>query len=388
MSTKRDYYEILGVDKSASSDEIKKAYRKLAVKYHPDKNPDDPTAEAKFKEVAEAYAILSDSQKRQKYDRFGHNMGGGGAGGFEGYDMGGFDISDALRQFMEQGFGFGDIFGGGGSRGGGRRRQSSRQGSDLQVKLKLSLEEIATGCVKKIKIKKHIPCEECNGSGSAKYSKTISCPVCRGSGEIRQVSQSLFGQFVNVAACSRCSGTGQIIENPCHSCHGEGRVRGSKTIEVNVPAGVSTGNYIPLKGEGNAGFRGGPSGDLIVLIEELSHKIFERHSDDVIMVLPLSFPKATLGGTVEIPTLTGKAKLNIPAGTQSGKILRMRNKGIPHLHGSGIGDQLVQIQVVVPIKMTNEEKKLIQQLEKSENMQPQSGSGKNIFERFKEALNI
>lgn len=387
MSTKRDYYEILGIDKNASADEIKKAYRKLAVKYHPDKNPDDPSAEAKFKEVAEAYAVLSDPDKRAKYDRFGHSMGGGGGAGYGGFDMGGFDISDALRQFMEQGFGFGDIFGGGGG-GGSRRRQANRRGSDIQIKLKLTLEEVATGVTKKIKIKKQVPCEECNGTGSAKYSRTVSCPVCRGSGEIRQVSQSLFGQFVNVATCNRCHGSGQIIENPCRSCHGEGRVRGQKTVEIHVPAGVSTGNYIPLKGEGNAGLRGAPAGDLIVVIEELPHKIFERHGDDVIMVLPLSFPKAALGGTVEIPTLTGKAKLNIPAGTQSGKILRMRNKGIPHLHGSGMGDQLVQVQVVVPTHLTSEEKKLIQQLDASENMQPQSSAGKSIFERFKDALNI
>jgi molecular chaperone DnaJ len=384
MSTKRDYYEILGVDRNASQDEIKKSYRKLAVKYHPDKNPDDKSAEAKFKEVAEAYAILSDQDKRAKYDRFGHNMNSaGGGGGFGGYDMGGFDISDALRQFMEQG-GLGDIFGGG---GGGRRRQTRRKGSDIQIKLKLTLEEVATGVTKKIKIKKQVPCEECNGSGSAKYSRTTSCPVCHGSGEVRQVSQSLFGQFVNVAACSRCQGAGQIIENPCRSCHGDGRVRDSKMVEINVPAGVSTGNYIPLKGEGNSGLRGAPAGDLIVVLEEQHHKIFERHGDDVIMVLPLSFPSAALGSTEEIPTLTGKAKLNIPAGTQSGKILRMRNKGIPHLHGSGMGDQLVQIQIVVPSHLNSDEKKLIQELANSENLKPQ-GAGKSVFERFKEALNI
>lgn len=383
MTTKRDLYEILGVDKNASADEIKKAYRKLAIKYHPDKNPGDAEAEAKFKEIAEAYSVLSDPDKRQKYDRFGHM--GPGAGGFEGFDMGGFDIADALRQFMDQGFGFGDIFGGGGS---SRRRRASRRGSDLQVRLKLTLEEIATGVSKKIKVKKKIKCEECNGTGSAKYSRTVSCPVCHGSGEIRQVSQSLFGQMINVSACPRCHGQGQIIENPCHSCHGEGRISGSKTIEVNVPAGVSNGNYIPLRGEGNSGMRGDAAGDLIVYIEEIPHKIFERREDNVIMVLPISFATAALGGTEEIPTLTGKAKINIPAGTQSGRILRMRNKGIPHLHGSGIGDQLVQIQVYVPTSLNSVERKLIADLSASENLNPRSASKKNIFEKFKDALNI
>jgi len=383
MASKRDYYEVLGVSKSATADEIKKAYRKLAVKYHPDKNPDNKEAEEKFKEIAEAYAILSDQQKRQQYDRFGHQAMG--SGGFGGFDAGGFDISDALRQFMEQGFGFGDIFGGG---GGSRRRRSSNRGSDLQIKLKLTLEEIATGSKKKIKVKKQIRCEECNGTGSAKHSRTVSCPVCHGSGEIRQVSQSLFGQFVNVTTCHRCRGEGQIIENPCHACNGEGRTTGSKMVEINIPAGVATGNYIPLEGEGNEGLRGGRPGDLMIIIEEVRHDIFERRGDDVIMALPVSFPDAALGQSVEIPTLTGKAKLTIAPGTQSGKILRMRGKGIPHLHGAGIGDQLVQVQVFVPTKLSSVERKLIADLADSDNLKPQDDSGKNIFEKFKEALNI
>ena len=384
MSTKRDYYEILGVSKSASAEEIKKAYRKLAVQYHPDKNPGNKEAEEKFKEIAEAYAVLNDANKRQQYDRFGHS-GMGASGGFGGFDMGGFDISDALRQFMEQGFGFGDIFGSGSSR---RGRRTSNRGSDLQIRLKLTLEEIATGARKKIKVKKQVHCDECNGTGSAKYSRTISCPVCKGSGEIRQVSQSLFGQFVNVQTCHRCKGSGQSIENPCRSCQGEGRVTGSKMVEINVPAGVSTGNYIPMEGEGNEGLRGGRAGDLIVLIEEIKHDIFERMDHDVIMVLPISFPDAALGTSVEIPTLTGKAKLSIAPGTQSGKILRMRGKGIPHLHGAGIGDQLVQVQVVVPTKLNTVEKKLISDLAESDNLKPKGDSHKSIFEKFKEALDI
>lgn len=383
--SKRDYYEVLGVDRTSTADEIKKAYRKLAVKYHPDKNEGNKEAEAKFKEVAEAYAILNDPQKRQQYDRFGHS-GPGMGGGFGGFESGGFDISDALRQFMEQGFGFGDIFGGGG--GGGRRRGVNRKGSDLQVRLKLTLEEVATGVTKKIKVKKKVSCEECNGTGSAKYSKTISCPVCHGSGELRQVSQSLFGQMVNVTTCHRCQGEGQIIDNPCHACHGEGRTSGSKTIEINVPAGVASGNYIPLHGEGNIGLRGGPAGDLIVHIEEAKHNIFERRGEDVLMVLPISFPKAAAGASVEIPTLTGKAKLSVAAGTQSGKILRMRGKGIPRLRGAGIGDQLIQVQVFVPTRLTSAEKQRLKELDQSDNFQPQEDGSKSVFEKFKDALNL
>jgi len=387
---KRDYYEVLGLSKDASKDEIKKAYRKLAMKYHPDKNPDDKEAEEKFKEVAEAYAVLGDDEKRQKYDRFGHAAESmGGMGGGDPFGFGGIDLSEALRQFMEQGFGggFGDIFGGGaGSR---RRRGGNRRGADLQIRLKLTLEEIATGTRKKIKVNKKIECATCNGSGAAKYSKTVSCPICKGSGEIRQVSQSLFGQFVNITTCNRCNGQGQIIENPCATCAGEGRVNGTKTIEVNIPAGVKTGNYIPLNGEGHAGMRGGAAGDLIVHIEEKEHKIFDRRGDDVIVVLPVSFPDAALGASVEVPTLTGKAKLNINQGTQSGKILRMRGKGIPHLNGAGIGDQLVQVQVYVPVRLSDSDKKLLKELRESDNLKPSEDSGsKNMFEKFKEALNF
>jgi len=387
--SKRDYYEVLGVSKNASLEEIKKAYRKLAVQYHPDKNQGNKEAEEKFKEIAEAYAVLSDEQKRAKYDRFGHDaeqMGGFGGDPF-GFG-GGIDLSEALRQFMEQGFGgFGDIFGGGGrSRGG--RGGSRRKGGDLQIRLKLDLEEIATGTKKKIKVNKKVGCETCNGSGSAKYSKTVTCPMCKGSGEIRNVSQSLFGQFVNISTCQRCSGEGQIIENPCQNCNGEGRVNGTKTIEVNIPAGVKTGNYIPLNGEGHSGLRGGPPGDLIVHIEEKPHKIFDRRGDDVIFVLPVSFPDAALGASIEIPTLTGKAKLSIAPGTQSGKILRMRSKGIPHLNGAGIGDQLVQVQVYVPTKLSQQEKHMLNDLKESDNLKPDQNSSKNVFEKFKDALNF
>ncbi len=388
MAAKRDYYEVLGVPRTATEEEIKKAYRKLALQYHPDRNPGDKEAEEKFKEIAEAYAVLSDPEKRQRYDRFGHAGVSGSGSGFGGFGFEDFDLTDALRTFMEEGFGFdfGEFFGGGSRRRG--RTQRQQRGSDLQIKLKLSLEEIASGVTKKIKIKKYVRCDECRGSGASPNSQPTTCPVCRGSGEIRQVSQSIFGQFVNIRTCHQCHGEGRIISDPCPVCRGEGRVMGERVIEVHIPAGVASGNYIPLRGEGHVGRKGGPAGDLIVFIEEKKHPIFERHGDDVLMVLPISFPQAVLGDTVEVPTLTGRARLNIAPGTQSGKILRMRNKGIPHLHGSGIGDQLVQIEVYVPTKLTGEEKKKIAELKEMDSLKPRKGQHKNIFERLRETFNI
>jgi molecular chaperone DnaJ len=380
MTTKRDLYEVLGVSRDASEDEIKKAYRKLAIQYHPDKNPGDNDAEERFKEIAEAYAILSDQDKRARYDRFGHSATSG-AGDFGGFS----NIEDIFSAFGDIfGGGFGDIFGGG-SR---RRRRADNRGGDLQLKLRLTLEEIATGITKKIKVKKYVTCDECSGSGSARDSRPVQCPNCQGTGEMRQVTQSLFGQMINVTTCTRCNGRGSIISNPCRKCNGDGRINGQKNIEINIPAGVTSGNYIPLKGEGNVGKNNGPPGDLIVYIEEQKHSIFERVGNDVIMVLPVSYPHAVLGNSLEIPTLTGKAKINIPAGTQGGKILRMRNKGIPNVHGAGIGDQLVQVQVYIPTRLSAEEKDTIKDLDKFENLKPSSDGHKNIFEKFKEALNI
>lgn len=380
MTTKRDLYEVLGVSRNASQDEIKKAYRKLAIQYHPDKNPGDASAEEKFKEIAEAYAILSDQDKRARYDRFGHTATSG-AGDFGGFS----NIEDIFSAFGDIfGGGFGDIFGGG-SR---RRRRASNRGGDLQIKLRLTLEEVATGITKKIKVKKYVSCDECNGSGAARDSRAEQCPVCHGTGEMRHVTQSLFGQMINVTTCHRCNGKGTIISNPCRKCDGDGRITGQRNIEINIPAGVSSGNYIPLKGEGNVGKNNGPSGDLIVYIEEQKHEFFERVGNDVVMVLPVSYPQAVLGSSLEIPTLTGKAKINIPAGTQGGKILRMRNKGIPNVHGPGIGDQLVQVQVYIPTRLSVEEKNKIKELENIENLKPSADEHKNIFEKFKEALNI
>lgn len=381
MTTKRDLYEVLGVSRNASQDEIKKAYRKKAIQYHPDKNPGDKEAEERFKEIAEAYAILNDSEKRSRYDRFGHSATSG-AGDFGGFS----NIEDIFSAFGDIfGGGFGDIFGGGGSR---RRRRTENRGGDLQIQLRLTLEEIATGVTKKIKVKKYVTCHTCNGNGSSKDSRPVQCPVCHGTGEMRQVTQSLFGQMVNITTCNRCNGRGSIISDPCRTCNGDGRVSGNKEIEINIPAGVSSGNYIPLKGEGNIGQRNGPPGDLIVYIEETKHSVFERSGNDVIMVLPISYPQAVLGDAMEIPTLTGKAKITIPAGTPAGNILRMRNKGIPNVHGAGIGDQLVQIQVYIPTRLSTEEREKIKGLEKIDNLKPSADGHKNIFEKFKEALNI
>jgi molecular chaperone DnaJ len=381
MTTKRDLYEVLGVAKNASQEEIRKAYRRKALEYHPDKNPGNKEAEEKFKEVAEAYAILNDPEKRSRYDRFGHSATSG-AGDFGGFS----NVEDIFSAFGDIFGDFGDIFGGG--RRTRRSRTSMNRGTDLQIHLRLSLEEIVTGVTKKINVKKYIKCNDCQGTGNVKDSRATTCPVCHGSGEIRQVRQSLFGQMVNVTTCSNCNGEGQIISDPCPQCRGEGRIYGSKTIEINIPAGVASGNYIPLRGEGNVGRRNGPPGDLIVYIEEEKHSIFKRNGNDVFMVLPISFPDAVFGASLEIPTLTGKARITIPAGSQPGKILRMRNKGIPNVHGAGIGDQLVQIQIYVPSNLSAEDKRKLKELGDMKSLKPSRDGSKNIFEKFKEALNI
>ncbi|MEW6703170.1 MAG: molecular chaperone DnaJ [Bacteroidota bacterium] len=368
--TKRDYYEVLGVGKNASQDEIKKAYRKLAMQYHPDRNPGDKQAEENFKEAAEAYEVLSNEEKRAKYDRFGHS-------GLKGDpDLHGFtNVNDIFSHFSDifsGAFGgssiFDDFFGSSSSQQRSRQRSAGQPGADLKITLKLTLEEIAAGTTKKVKIKKYNKCASCGGTGAKNSASFKTCSVCNGTGEIRQVSRSIFGQFVNIAQCSNCGGTGKIISEPCTTCSGDGRVQDETTIKINVPAGVFDGNYMTLRGEGNAGKNNGASGDIIVMFEELPHQFFTRDGDNIVYELFISYTEAVLGTEVEVPTLSGRAKLKIDPGTQSGKFLKMREKGIQHLNSHGAGDQLVKVNIHVPKNVSAKEKELLKELQKLPNM--------------------
>ncbi|MGB9773396.1 MAG: molecular chaperone DnaJ [Bacteroidota bacterium] len=368
MPPKRDYYEVLGVSRNATQDEIKSAYRRLAMKYHPDRNPGNKEAEEKFKEAAEAYEVLSNEEKRRRYDQFGHE-------GMRATDFRDFtnvsDIFSAFSDIFGGAFGrsiFEDFFGETSTRTATGRQQAAAQGSDLKVRLRLTLEEIAIGAEKKLKIKKWKVCSTCGGTGARGSRGKTVCPVCHGTGETRHVSRSVFGQFVNITRCSNCGGEGYVISDPCPACGGEGRIQGEDTVKVTIPAGVSDGNYLTLRGQGNAGRRGGPSGDLIVIVEEEKHPYFIRHGDDILYELLISFTEAALGAEVEVPTLTGRARLKIDPGTQSGKILRMRDKGIPHLNSYGRGDQLIRIHVLTPTKLTSRDKELLRELDKSDTM--------------------
>lgn len=375
---KRDYYEILGLSKSATPEEIKKAYRKVAIKYHPDKNPDDPSAEEKFKEAAEAYEVLSNPEKKQRYDQFGHQ--GVGGGGFSG--GGGMNMEDIFSQF-------GDIFGGGGFEsffgGGGGRGRSVKRGSNLRIKLKLTLQEIAQGCDKKIKVKRHVSCNDCGGNGAKNGTDLKTCPVCHGSGQMKKVVNTMFGQMVSASTCQNCQGEGKSVGTPCPTCHGDGRQLQEETINIKVPAGVVEGMQLSMSGKGNVPHRGGMAGDLLIVIEEIEDPVLKRDGLNIIYDLYISFIDAVLGSDVEVPTIDGKVKIKIEAGTQSGKILRLKGKGIKDINSYGTGDELIHVNVWTPKQVSKEEKDILMGLKESENFKPKPGkSEKGFFEKMKE----
>ena len=382
--SKRDYYDVLGVTKSASAEEIKKAYRKLAIKYHPDKNPGDKAAEDNFKEAAEAYEVLSNAEKKQRYDHYGHAGVGGASGG--GYGGGGMNMEDIFSQF-------GDIFGGGGgspfdSFFGGQQSRGGRRvakGTNLRIKVKLTLEEIANGTEKKIKVNKQISCKTCDGTGAKDRSSVSTCNTCGGSGAVRRVTNTILGQMQTTATCPTCNGSGQQITAKCNSCHGDGVVRGEETIAINIPAGVSDGMQLSMSGKGNAAPNGGIPGDLIILIEEIPHETLKREGNNVVYDLHVSIIDAALGYSVEVPTIDGKAKIKIEPGTQSGKLLRLKGKGIPEVNSYHRGDEIIHVNIWTPKALSSEERSMLEKLRESPNFKPQPGKNdKSFFEKMKE----
>jgi molecular chaperone DnaJ len=382
--SKRDYYEILEISKSASQDEIKQSYRKLAIKYHPDKNPDNPEAENLFKEATEAYEVLSNDEKRARYDRFGHQGMRGGQ------DFGGANINDIFSDLFGGNGGsiFEQFFGGGGFGGQQQRgrRTGGERGSDIKLKLALTLEEVATGAKKTIKLKRWDACNTCNGSGAKQGTGMDKCSLCGGSGEVRQVSRSFFGQFVNITTCSNCGGTGEIIKERCGTCYGDSRIQIEDQISIDIPAGVEEGNYIPLQGKGNAGKRRGPAGDLIVILEVKKHELFAREGNDIVFDLQISFPDAVLGSEVMVPTLYGKEKVKIEPGTAPGTEIKLKEKGIPFINSNRKGSQIVVVTIFVPKKVSSDEKSWLKKLLESENFDPHHKKNKSILEKVKDAL--
>jgi molecular chaperone DnaJ len=383
---KRDFYEVLGVSKGASTDEIKKAYRKIAIKFHPDKNPDDPTAEDKFKEAAEAYEVLSNPEKKQRYDQFGHQ----GVGGNGGYGGGGMSMDDIFSHFGDI---FGERGGGGGSPfesffgGGGGRGQSRhmRRGTNLRIKLKLTLEEIANGVEKKIKVKRHVTCTTCGGNGSKNGNSLQTCQGCSGTGQVRKVVNTMLGQMVSSSTCPSCNGEGKIVTSNCTACHGEGRVMEEEVISIRIPAGVSDGMQLSMSGKGNVPQRGGIAGDLLIVIEEAEDELLKREGNNVIYDLYINFADAALGTSVEVPTIDGKVRIKIEPGTHSGKILRLKGKGIKDINGYGRGDQLIHVNVWTPQQLSREEVEVLERFRTSSNFSPAPGSNeKGFFDRMKE----
>jgi molecular chaperone DnaJ len=381
--SKRDYYEVLGVAKSASSDEIKKAYRKVAMLHHPDRNPGDKSAEEKFKEAAEAYEILSDNDKKSQYDRYGH---AGVSGNGRGYGGAGMNMEDIFSQFGDI-FGediFGSFFGGGNRAQGARRGRGSR-GSNLRVKIKLNFEEIAKGVTKNIKVKKHVTCNTCSGSGAKDKGSIQNCGSCGGSGQVRRVSNTFLGQMQTVTTCPSCNGEGTTITSKCTNCKGEGRVYGEETVSIDIPAGVQEGMQLNLSSKGNAGERGGSPGDLIILIEEEAHKELQRDGLNVAFDLHISFTDAVFGINLEVPTIDGRAKIKIPPGTQSGKIFRLKGKGFPAINSYQKGDQLIHVNVWTPQHLTAEEKQMLEKMSHSNNFKPHPDKeDKSFFDKMRE----
>jgi molecular chaperone DnaJ len=379
--SKRDYYETLGVSKGAAADEIKKAYRKVAMQYHPDRNPGDKTAEEKFKEAAEAYEVLSDADKKAQYDRYGH---AGLSGNGRGYG-GGMNMDDIFSQFGDI---FGDdVFGSffGGHRGRSGQRSQGVRGSNLRVKLKLTFEEIAKGVKKNIKVKKYVLCSTCSGSGAKDKGSIQTCKTCGGSGQVRRVQNTFLGQMQTVTTCPACNGEGSTITSKCGTCKGDGRVYGEETVSIDIPAGVQEGMQLNVNGKGNAGERGGHNGDLIILIEEEPHKELQRDGLNVAYDLYISFPEAVSGIQVEVPTIDGRAKIKIPAGTQSGKIFRLKGKGFPAVNSYEKGDQLIHVNVWTPQHVTPEEKAALEKMALSQNFKPQPDkSEKGFFDKIRE----
>jgi len=379
MATKRDYYEVLGIDKNASPEDIKKAYRKMAIKYHPDKNQGDPTAEDKFKEAAEAYEVLSDPQKKARYDQFGHAGMGGAAG------AGGASMEDIFSQFGDI-FGdespFGSFFGRAGGQQQGRR---VRRGSDLRIKLKLDLQEIANGVEKKIKVKRHVTCTTCSGNGSKNGTAVTTCTTCNGSGQVRKVVNTMLGQMVSSSTCPTCNGEGKIVSERCDVCFGEGRVLQEDVIPIKVPAGVAEGMQLSVQSRGNVPPRGGVAGDLLIVIEEEEDEFLKRDGNNVVFDLHVNFVDATLGTSVEVPTIDGRARITLEPGTQGGKILRLKGKGIKELNGYGRGDQLVHVNIWTPKALSADERTILEKLRNSPNFQPKPGKNeKGFFEKMKD----
>ena len=360
MSTKRDYYDVLGVDKSADATAIKKAYRKLAMKYHPDKNPGDKEAEEKFKEINEAYEVLSDETKRRNYDQFGHEgvngQGFGGAGGFGGQGFGGFD--DIFGDI------FGDMFGGGFSGGSRQRRRGPERGADIKQRVNISFEEAAFGKKVKVKINRSEECDQCHGSGAKPGTSKKTCPTCHGSGQVQSVQRTPFGNIASTRTCSTCNGEGEVIDSPCSKCHGKGSIRKTKTIEVDIPAGIDNGQMIKLGGQGELGTRGGPRGDLYIEVNVQSHPLFTRDGYDVYLEMPITFAQATLGDKIQVPTLDGKVEYEVPEGTQTGTVFRLKGKGIPKLKSNVRGDQYVKVTVEIPKKLNEKQKELVREFAK------------------------